>query len=572
MRLKITNRENLLKAIKEHHIISFDIFDTLITRKTLRPEDVFEIVEWKLNNRFPGLDFTANRKKAILENKVPNPNIYQIYEAFAELTGISQKDAKQILELELAVEKTVLIRRDTMAEILNDAKQMGKRVCLITDMYLPSHVIADILTGLKICQYDDILVSCDYRTLKGEELFDRYKEKYVSDSYLHIGDNLFSDIECSEKRGIDCIAVESGITMFRKSLYGTVEKNAQTLTERNLLGAFVAKMYNDPFIHMQREGMKLEEISEMFINPLVYCMLEDIKRIVSESHYDKVLFASRDGYLLKQLYDSMYGETATDGIYFYTSRKAVTNLFLEEDEQILWLANLPFGYNKEEILSKVFKVDRNNYDTAKEYNENILLARDEIKKRSAELRAQYRKYIQKIGLTTEHGKYLFVDLVSSGTCQMYLLDLLDGDIEGYYLCKLQTNEERKERLKYVSLFDNIEINNKKYGFYKMYHLIESVLTSHEPSLDFFDEIGNPVFMEETRDESEIQRLKKIHGRMKKYYQDMRYMCNGKEYGGHLLIDQLITIFLEINEADKDFRINLKDDWMNVDKVINQYSE
>lgn len=145
MRFNLKNKDDILIAIKEHDVISFDIFDTLIMRRTLSPEDVFEILEYKLQSQLPGLDFVKNRRKAILENNIPNPNIYQIYNKFAELTGLDSEKVSQILKLELDIEKRVLIRRESMVDILERAKCMGKAVYLITDMYLPTEIVVEIL-------------------------------------------------------------------------------------------------------------------------------------------------------------------------------------------------------------------------------------------------------------------------------------------------------------------------------------------------------------------------------------------------------------------------------------------
>ncbi len=565
MRLYIDNKKDLLNVIDEYERISFDIFDTLIMRKTLSPDDVFEIMHCKLQGQFPKLDFVKDRRKAILENDIPNPNIYQIYDKFMELTGLSKKDTTQILKMELELEKSVLIRRDSMVEILQEVKRMGKSICLITDMYLPTEIIVEILNDLQITQYDDILVSCDYRTLKCEELFDCYKKKYDAQSYLHIGDNLYSDIECAQKRNIDCIAIESGLTKFRKSAYGKVEVLAETLSERNILGMFVAKLYNDPFLKSENLHMDLMQISELFINPLVFCMMEDLKNVILRNHYDKILFAARDGYLLKHFYDIMKNENYPEGVYFYTSRKAVTNINLENDDQILWLANLPYSYKKEEILSCVFKVEGKDYDESRDYNENILAARTAIIKRSKELGSQYKKYMDNIGLNG--GKYLFVDLVSSGTCQMHLEKIVNGRVEGYYLGKIKTNEVEKEKLKYFSLFKNVDINNIQYGFHKMYYLIESILTSYESSLDYFDEDGKPIFTEEVRSQEQIVALRQIHERMQEYFETMLFMCEGQGQVSCILVDKLISIFLENYVIGRKIQITLRDDWMNTDVVV-----
>ena len=40
--------DDLQKAIAEHDVISFDIFDTLLARYVLRPRDVFALIEWEI--------------------------------------------------------------------------------------------------------------------------------------------------------------------------------------------------------------------------------------------------------------------------------------------------------------------------------------------------------------------------------------------------------------------------------------------------------------------------------------------------------------------------------------------
>ena len=51
MRRTVKNTDELLQIVDEYDAVSFDIFDTLIMRKTLLPEDVFAIAEQKLAGR-----------------------------------------------------------------------------------------------------------------------------------------------------------------------------------------------------------------------------------------------------------------------------------------------------------------------------------------------------------------------------------------------------------------------------------------------------------------------------------------------------------------------------------------
>lgn len=569
MRFEVKNKAELMEIISRYDVVSFDIFDTLIMRKTLTPDDVFHIVENKINNIITDLDYFNYRQRAILENCTPNPNIYQIYDKFAELTGISEDQKQRILELELQVERNVLIRRDRMVQVLNEAKHMGKRVYLITDMYLPTDFIVDILDKLDITTYDDIMVSCDYRTLKGEELFKRFKEKYIADSYLHIGDNPHSDIECAEKNGMDCVPIHSAIRLLRESEYRILEKNAKGIMERNILGMFIAKMFNNPFCTGEAENIKLRDIADLFVNPVVYLMINDLKNKALEGNYEKVLFASRDGYLLNKMYNMIKDENMPEGVYFYTSRKAVVGVDLYDDNKILWMANLPYSYTKDEILSKVFQVNGEKYSEQQPYDDYVLQYKNEIIKKSHELRQNYEKYITSVGLGG--GKYLFVDLVSSGTCQMYLEKLIQGQLEGYYLCKLKTNEEGKERLKCYSLFPATDIDDHAYGFYRIYYLFEAILTSFEPSLKYFDEEGKPILEAETRSEEELKLLSQAQEDILQYFENMVYLCENGEHGSEVFVDSLIQIFLNQDiHRSGDFRLVLLDDWMNTEHIVDKF--
>lgn len=569
MTIQVKSKRELIETISRYDVVSFDIFDTLIMRKTLTPDDVFGIVANKIKNSGNNLDYVNNRQRAVLENQIPNPNIYEIYDKFAELTGIMETQKKKLLELEIQVEKNAFIRREQMVEVLREAKEMGKRIYLITDMYLPRDIIADVLNSLNITAYDDILVSCDYRTLKGEELFERFKEKYSAESYLHIGDNLYSDIECAEKHGMDSAPIESAIRLMRNSVYAKLEESAESLLERNVLGMFIAKMFNSPFSLVEHEPLKLQEMVELFVSPIAYLLVSGLKNKVQEEKYDKVLFASRDGYLLQKMYQLVKDDKMPEGIYFYTSRKAVVGVNLVDEDKILWLANLSYSYTKDEILSKVFQIEGGSYNEQNDYNEYILEYKDAIIAKSTELRRNYEQYLS--SLEIGEGKYLFVDLVTSGTCQMYLQELIRGKIEGYYLCKLRTTEIKKEALRCYSLFPVTDINNYESGFYRIYYLFEAILTSFEASLKCFDIGGVPVFEEEKRSKEELICLSSIQEEMLSYFLSMVYLCEGCEGRAEMLVDSLIKIFLEKNmRLQEEFSVVLWDDWMNTKHIIKSF--
>ena len=50
--LLVAQREELAKLIDQYEVISFDIFDTLLMRRVLEPQDVFRLVEYTLRIDF----------------------------------------------------------------------------------------------------------------------------------------------------------------------------------------------------------------------------------------------------------------------------------------------------------------------------------------------------------------------------------------------------------------------------------------------------------------------------------------------------------------------------------------
>lgn len=565
MKHTVKNINELMQLIDDYDAVSFDIFDTLIMRKTLLPEDVFIIAEQKLNSRGYQCDFVSNRKRAILENTTANPNIHEIYEQFAEFSGLSVAECQDVMQAELDIEKKVLVSRRTVVETMKRIHNMGKPVFLITDMYLPADIIEEILAGLGVTDYDDLLVSCDNRTLKTENLFSVYLKKHPYNRYLHIGDNLSSDIECAEKNGIDTVYLPSALSVFREYDKKNLIAQADTIYKRNMLGYMLADLYNDPFSLPEEREWHIQDMTMIAMAPIVFCMVTRLKRVVEERHYGKVLFASRDGYLLKELYDEIRGENDPEAVYFYTSRRAVTNISCEDDYRILWLANLPYSYEKDKILEKVFGLSDAEYNEKEDFNANILNHKAEIIRISNERKENYRKYLDNIEVGRD--TYLFVDLVSSGTCQMYMDRLIDGDLVGYYLCKLKTDEQAKENLDFISLYKPVPIGDETYNFYKLYYLFESVLTSGEPSLDCFDRDGNPVFLAETRSAEEINQVESLQRSLADYFREMWYLCEGMREPAVHYADGLIGFWREIVRQCA-INVNLQDDWMGTQIIVN----
>ena len=141
--------EEVLEQLKQYEIITFDIFDTLISRAVTHPTDVFRLVEkrWQNNNSLNS-SFFASRIQAeqtAYQKYGVCVNLDQIYALLESDYGFSAADAEQLKKLEIQTELDVVIPRRAMLELYEELQACGKTIILCSDMYLSAPNIALLL-------------------------------------------------------------------------------------------------------------------------------------------------------------------------------------------------------------------------------------------------------------------------------------------------------------------------------------------------------------------------------------------------------------------------------------------
>ena len=495
------NEEELKKLIDTHEIISFDVFDTLITRKVLYPEEIYDIIGERI------LDRDLKKFRYSVERWADNMNIYELYDEYKTLMGCSEEQKEEFIKTEVATEKEFLSRREKMVEIFNYAVNSGKPVYLISDMDLPKEILGDILKSLGIEGYKDLLVSCDYRMKKREGLFKVFKEQVKGSSYLHIGDDENGDGVCANINGIDSYLIKNGYDLLSISSYGSILEYPQTSLDRYILGAFIEKAFNNPFVLYNSKGrLKMNNQYDkgyLFIGPVISSfMMWFIKNI---KEYDKVIFSSRDGYLLSKLYEiakKYFDLPECD--YVLTSRACVIPASLVDEEDIKYALSYSFGGNPEEMLKYRFLLDEKDIEEYKgeEVEEYILRHKEKIFAKSRELEENYLKYLSKFDFNS---KVAFFDFVALGTCQMGLEKIIDKKLDGFYFIKLNSIFDRINDLNIKSFLKDYRNSN----IFENYLSLEQAISDFIPSLKCFDFEGNPVFFEDNRSEEDKKYIEEL---------------------------------------------------------------
>lgn len=240
------------KAIRFHEIISFDVFDTLLMRRTFYPTDVFYLLEHREGIQ----NFAKFRMGAelALSREMRQPTLLDVYTRMADMAVFPDGMAEQLMEAEIALEKEFLVPRRDVVALFHYALAQGKQVYVVSDMYLSKDVLEEILIVNGIDGFAGMYVSSEYGTGKCGALFSIFQNEVVGNSYLHLGDSFDADVKSAEDHGIDAIELKSALALAELTEWKSVEAECETLEERLRYGQVLAEMLNSPFVLHTAKG------------------------------------------------------------------------------------------------------------------------------------------------------------------------------------------------------------------------------------------------------------------------------------------------------------------------------
>lgn len=465
------SENELLEQIGTHEIISFDIFDTLLMRRVYEPHDVFFIVQERAKEQGSSVpDLYKYRIQAEINLIQEIPTLVELYDEFQKLTGISNDRKEQLMQIEIDVEREVIIPRKEMVDIWEKAIGLGKDVYLISDMYLPTEILEDILRKNGIRGYKKLYNSCDFHKPKVNGLFEIFCREVKGKTYLHIGDHAHADGTFANKAGIDSFIISKASVLCEQSSFRELRMDIQTWNERLLYGLFISCLFNSPFC-IEKDGRVIIDDVKTFafccVAPVVSCFIKWLKGL-QEKEKKEILFSSRDGWLIKKLMEE--GGEEHRGIYFYTSRIA--------------------------CLSS---------------------------KKSLEEHVNYEKYLKKVGVDNSEG-YIFLDLVSSGTCLSLLIENFGLKVKGAFLYRYDKKNKEKQ---YLDISDYLS-EDPNGNFWRNYKFFEVILTSDEPSIVGFDDLGEPIFEKEYRSDDLLKFTVEAQDVIMYFFKIYHSMCDDSD--------------------------------------------
>lgn len=363
--------DTYVDKLKDYDIISFDIFDTLIFRPFAMPEDLFFLVGESFDNMdFKNIRIWAEgdaRIKCRKRNGHTEIGLEEIWKNLEKETGLSASDG---MRAEKNVEQKLCYANPFMLEVWKRLGAMGKKMIVVSDMYLPEDCVVKILENAGYMGIRKVYVSnsCHKSKAEGSLYCEIIKDWYNIDiestkvrrgtdllgkkvktcanangfSIVHVGDNPHSDGKMARNCGIDVVP------------YPNINKNVllyRSMDMSCIVGsAYRAVVSGHLYNGLHSYGMEYEYgfiYGGLFV--VGYCNF--IHEYYKQHKLDKLLFLSRDGDILKQVYDFFYPEDSTE--YVYWSRKAAVKLMAGVDKHDYFRRLIYHKMNQKYTISQV---------------------------------------------------------------------------------------------------------------------------------------------------------------------------------------------------------------------------
>lgn len=293
---ELDNLDEIKDKIKKADVVSFDIFDTLIIRSCLYPNDVFEIA--------------------------------------------GTYDLELNYEVIFQTEYDMANQRKEIVSLYNFAKLSKKEVYFVTDMYLTSISILKLLQKCGInTELNKIIVSSEHGTDKSNDLFGVLINKCGNNKKIvHLGDCYEADYVAAKKRGLDAIRIESRLEILEKSKYSNMLKYDFQLENRLIIAELLKSSFD------------LVDLIAPFAYKFITWIQEQSKDL------DVVFLGARDGWLI-DLISRKIAKYNINSIYFLTSRSAAVSASLYSEKDIDEAKKYPFSGDLLEMYKKRFGLE-----------------------------------------------------------------------------------------------------------------------------------------------------------------------------------------------------------------------
>lgn len=438
-------------------IYSFDVFDTIITRKTATPVGIFKLMQDCLlhdssyddiseyvRSNFYDLRIKIEKLARVdyCYNGRQDLTLEQIYAGFVKTGYVNEKQACRLEKLEIHTETENVLGIWENIENIKRLLSQGSRVILISDMYLRKETVREMVLKVdRTIAELPLYVSSEYEKNKWNgDLYPivKVQEDVEYSDWLHKGDNIRSDVQIPRIYGIET-------QRFIPEEMTGIEKYALTHNSTDICVEYgiAASRYVRMEYGLEGAAAIGASAGANILMPYVLWVIQEALK----NDIRRLYFIARDGYILKQIADRVIQCKGYDlhTKYIYGSRKAWRlPAFSETNDSVVDLISWShtqkmnsldkladaFGIDSSELLEflpegferDVVFTSYTLYLTVCQLDKNHSFKEYLIKKYRKE-RELVKRYLSE-NIDISDSRYAFVELAGGGYTQRCLADML----------------------------------------------------------------------------------------------------------------------------------------------------
>ena len=544
---------------QNNFIVCFDYFDTIVSR-SVSPEEIKRAWATKCCYRFDlstTWECLYQLRVSLEEELYHNPhNNYEFEYEFLMGLVYDKLNKDKICKArttqeefisfsvccEMQIEKNVQYLNNDILEVIKACYDQKVKMAIVSDFYFDKDSFLDFLSHHRINHFfDNVFISSYYHSSKRKgSLYEIVKRSYPNYSYIMIGDNYYADVVQSQKRGFNAIGINRTKEQRRYRLF---DQNSYSILKKKLQRIF------DSSSSLSNYAFSL------------YLFTEKLYSIAVSDNIDCYYFLSRDGELLKILFD-LYQEKnqflpKINSSYLLVSRNAT---FLPgckslDEETFSGILN---QYRKIKLVDFLYSLSFDEKQisavlSSLSFNKNTMINVDDPSNVSSVLNRLFsdKMFQQYYERNRNYRKEAFNSYIKRTVCLSNDIHLVDVGWKGSIQDNIMNALDQKCKIigyYYGLVSDTVSLsNNQKYGlmfnlekgeniFSYDYWFIENVLTGSHKKVNSYSLDKGQVIIDYSNDSDSI-------------LYDL-YIKRVRE--------EIIQKFIQINELFRDTHFTSKD--------------
>lgn len=334
--------------------VSFDVFDTVITRCLADPKAVFEVMSKELQQEdgFPMEMLSSFRdervwaeEEARRSSAAEEIDLDDIYAVLSTKYRLTAGQVELLLQLEINTE--YLVSRPLLKTIarITEYRDSGRKIIFVSDMYLPATVVKNLLIVVDAYQEGDgLYVSSEYGVGKWSgNLFKLILQAEEIDSreLFHLGDNSHSDFKIPTALGIrseTLLPVEQ--TRYEKIFLSDVKTDGVS-DGQWIAGAMRVARINSNVKERTLAHQTLFNLGVGVAGPILFGYVAWLLDEAEREGFERLYFVARDGQVLLEIAEVL-AERKKQKIelhYLYGSRQAwhLPSLLDIDEDALEWI-------------------------------------------------------------------------------------------------------------------------------------------------------------------------------------------------------------------------------------------